>query len=171
MVLANIEEPDFGFLDESKPDKRNLIALLSKQTFKTLDIFELNRLEIANCVLDISMRPQHPHSHTTTSRPQAHKLILVGTAYLDQEPMPSRGRLLIFKLDPKECKIHLLKDINLQGGIQAVQTLRDNHPFLVLGQNNRVSLFSFGLNHNLDVTLTKLDSKVAGAYVQCIATV
>ena len=30
MILANIEEPDFGFIDPNKPDAKNIIALLSK---------------------------------------------------------------------------------------------------------------------------------------------
>ena len=39
LILTNIEEPDYGYLDASKPEARNMIALLSKQTFKTLDTF------------------------------------------------------------------------------------------------------------------------------------
>lgn len=39
LIVANIEEPDFGFIDPNKPEARNMIALLSKQTFKTLDTF------------------------------------------------------------------------------------------------------------------------------------
>ena len=110
-------------------------------------------------------------SHTTTTRNQPISLILVGTAYMDQETMPSRGRLLIFKLNAKECRIELLKQVNLQGSIQAISTLRENHKFLVLGQNNRVSLFNFALCYGPDIQLTKLDSKVSGAYVQCIKTI
>jgi hypothetical protein len=42
LILTNIEEPDYGYLDPSKPDCKNIIALLSKQTFKTLDMFRLD---------------------------------------------------------------------------------------------------------------------------------
>lgn len=41
LILASMEEPDYGFLDASRPDATNLIALLSKQTFKTLDTYHL----------------------------------------------------------------------------------------------------------------------------------
>lgn len=40
LLLANMEEPDYGFLDPNRQDT-NLLALLSKQTFKTLDTFHL----------------------------------------------------------------------------------------------------------------------------------
>jgi len=30
LIVANIEEPDYGYLDISKPNARNLVALLSK---------------------------------------------------------------------------------------------------------------------------------------------
>lgn len=92
-------------------------------------------------------------------------LILVGTAYLDNESMPSKGRLLIFNLHSTECKLELLKQVDLAGSIQAIGTLRDNHRFLVLGQNNKVSLFSFGIDHLRQVSVQKLDSKVSGSFV------
>lgn len=50
LVLASIEEPDFGYLDPSKPESVNLVALISKQSFKTIDIFPLERAEIVNCI-------------------------------------------------------------------------------------------------------------------------
>ena len=56
IILANIEEPDFGFLDPNRPDAKNMIALLSKQTFKTLDTFMLDRFEVANCVIQIDKK-------------------------------------------------------------------------------------------------------------------
>lgn len=79
----------------------------------------------------------------TNSRNQQVTLILVGTAYMDQGPMPSRGRLLIFKLHTKECRLELLKEMDLQGSVQAISSLRENHKFLTIGQNNKVSLYSF----------------------------
>ena len=30
LIVANIEEPDFGFIDPNKPEARNMIAFLSK---------------------------------------------------------------------------------------------------------------------------------------------
>jgi len=30
LIVANIEEPDYGYLDSSKPNAKNLLALLSK---------------------------------------------------------------------------------------------------------------------------------------------
>ena len=50
-MLANIEEPDFGFLDPNRPEAKNMIVLMSKQTFKTLDTFEMERFEVANCMV------------------------------------------------------------------------------------------------------------------------
>ena len=55
-MLANVEEPDYGFLDPQKPEAKNKIALLSKQTFKTLDYFELDRFEIANCLIQVDKK-------------------------------------------------------------------------------------------------------------------
>ena len=63
-----------------------------------------------------------------------------------------------------------MKSIDASGSVQAIGTLRENHKFLVLGQNNKLSLFNFVLVHGPDVVLTKLDSKVSGTYVQCIKT-
>jgi hypothetical protein len=51
LIVASLEEPDFGFLDPNRPDARNIIALLSKSTFKTLDTFQLDRFELANCLI------------------------------------------------------------------------------------------------------------------------
>lgn len=56
LVLANIEEPDFGFVDPNRPDAKNMIALLSKQSFKTLDTYEFDRHEIANSVYQIEKK-------------------------------------------------------------------------------------------------------------------
>jgi hypothetical protein len=117
LILANIEEPDYGYLDPSKPEKCNLIALLSKRTFKTLDVFGLDRMEVANCVVEITKRIQTHQSHVSTVRNQELRLILVGTAYLDAEAMPSRGRLLVFSLDVKDYKLSLIKKVDLQGSI------------------------------------------------------
>ena len=56
LILASMEEPDYGFLDANRPDATNLIALLSKQTFKTLDTFHLERFEVANCVIQVDKK-------------------------------------------------------------------------------------------------------------------
>lgn len=171
-MLANVEEPDFGYLDPTTPNCKNLIALLSKQTFKTLDLFELEKMEIANCVIEIKKQPTLQQNHTMASgSAPSLNLILVGTAFLDSESMPSKGRLLVFNLNTKECKLDLLKQVDLAGSIQAIGTLRDNHRFLVVGQNNKVALFSFGLDHHRQVSLQKLDCKVSGAFVQAIRTI
>lgn len=53
-MLASIEEPDFGYLDPSKPNSLNMLALVSKQTFKTIDIYHMERNEIVNCIHLIS---------------------------------------------------------------------------------------------------------------------
>ena len=56
LVLASIEEPDFGFVDPDRPDARNTVALLSKQSFKTLDTHELERYELATSVHQIEKK-------------------------------------------------------------------------------------------------------------------
>ena len=50
LVLANVEEPDFGFLDPNRPDARNSLQLLSKSTFASLDTYQFDRYELANCI-------------------------------------------------------------------------------------------------------------------------
>lgn len=97
------------------------------------------------------------------------RLVLVGTAYMDSATMPSNGRLLVFKLHIKECRLELLKSIDMQGSVQAICSLRENHQFLTIGQNNKVSLYSFQVC-TTDVSLVRLDTKVCGCYVQCIQT-
>jgi len=59
----------------------------------------------------------------------------------------------------------------MQGSIQAIATMGENHKFLVIGQNNSISLYNFALSISQDIMLMKLDSKVSGAYVQCIKTI
>ncbi|MFN9905681.1 MAG: hypothetical protein ACK56F_06075 [bacterium] len=56
MLLASVEQPDFSFLDPNQPNSVNVLALLSKTTFKTIDIFKLERYEIVNCILPIQKR-------------------------------------------------------------------------------------------------------------------
>lgn len=56
LIVASVEEPNFAFLDPSTPSATNMIAMLSKQTFKTLDAHKLDRNEIANCCLHIDKK-------------------------------------------------------------------------------------------------------------------
>ena len=68
-----------------------------------------------------------------SSRFEPAKLLFVGTAFLDAETMPSKGRLLIFQVNTKENRLELLKEIDLSGSVQALSSLRENHKFLVVG--------------------------------------
>jgi hypothetical protein len=48
-----------------------------------------------------------------SSRFEPAKLLIVGTAFLDAETMPSKGRLLVFKINTKEKKLELLKELDI----------------------------------------------------------
>jgi hypothetical protein len=95
----------------------------------------------------------------------------VGTAYLDEESMPSRGRLLIFKLDPKNCLIELVHQMQTPGSIQSMATLKENHEYLAIGINNRVIIYSLNLRLGNIFDLIAHDSKVSGTFIQCIKTI
>ena len=43
--------------------------------------------------------------------------IIVGTAILTEETMPQVGRLLIFKIQPKICKLQLVHEIEMNRNI------------------------------------------------------
>jgi len=122
LVLANIEEPDFGFVDPNRPDAKNMIALLSKQSFKTLDTYEFDRHEIANSIYQIEKKVSGSigvgnQGLRASYRNSPSIFVLVGTAYLDEETMPSRGRLLIFRIDPKECQLELVHTLQTPGSV------------------------------------------------------
>lgn len=84
--------------------------------------------------------------------------------------MPSKGRLLIFRIDQKDCRIHLVHQMKVQGSIQALATLRENHKFLALGINNRIHLYTLNLKHGHNFDLIQHDSKVSGTFIQTIKT-
>jgi hypothetical protein len=50
LLVASIEEPDFGYIDPARPNAVNCLALISKQTFKTIDTIKLKRSEVINCL-------------------------------------------------------------------------------------------------------------------------
>lgn len=52
LLVASLEEPNFGYLDSSK-DNVNLVALISKTTFRTIDVFKLDKNEVVNCLLHV----------------------------------------------------------------------------------------------------------------------
>jgi hypothetical protein len=173
LILANMEEPDYGFLDPNRPDATNLIALLSKQTFKTLHTFHLQRYEVANCVIQVDKKVsgQAGAQISTSSRNQPISLVLVGTAFLDEETLPSRGRLLIFKVDTKECRLELLHQTACAGSIQAIETIGENHKYLALAMNNKVVLHTFNMRHGYHFDLSEQDSKVSGTFAQCMKVI
>lgn len=52
LLVASLEEPNFGYLDSSK-DNVNIVALISKSTFRTIDVFKLDKNEVVNCLLHV----------------------------------------------------------------------------------------------------------------------
>ena len=95
----------------------------------------------------------------------------MGTAFADGDTMPSRGRLLIFRVDPKECRLELVHTMATPGSVQAMTTLKANHKYLALGLNNRVILYTLNLRHGNHFDLIEHDSKVSGTFVQCMQAV
>ena len=82
--------------------------------------------------------------------------------------MPSRGRLLIFRVDPKDCRLELVHTMLAPGSIQSMATLKANHKYLALGLNNRVILYTLNMKHGNSFDLIEHDSKVSGTFVQCM---
>ena len=85
--------------------------------------------------------------------------------------MPSRGRLLIFKISPKDCRMQLVHELKTPGSIQCMATLKENHKYLALGINNRVILYSLNLKHGNSFDIISHDSKVSGTFAQCMKTI
>jgi hypothetical protein len=49
-IAVLLEEPDFAYLDETKPDAVNVVAIVSRLNFKASALFRLNKTELANCI-------------------------------------------------------------------------------------------------------------------------
>lgn len=95
-IAVLLEEPDFAYLDETKPDAVNVIAVVSRLNFKASALFRLNKSELAICITFVKSVEQVSSGVSTyVNEP----VLVVGTTYLNpEEQMPSAGRLLI--LDP-----------------------------------------------------------------------
>lgn len=50
LLVASIEEPNLGYLDPQREDAVNMVALISKQSFRTIDLFRLEKFEVVTCV-------------------------------------------------------------------------------------------------------------------------
>lgn len=80
-IVVILEEPNLLYVDMTKPEV-NLVAIVSRTTFKAKAIFKLKKTEVANCIV------------------QRDQYIMVGTTFLKlDEQVPSQGRLLIFSLE------------------------------------------------------------------------
>jgi hypothetical protein len=77
----------------------------------------------------------------SSSRFSYKTFIIIGTAILTEETMPQVGRLLIFKIQPKICKLQLVHEIDINGSVQQVNTLLNNSKYIVLAINNRIDLY------------------------------
>jgi hypothetical protein len=85
--------------------------------------------------------------------------------------MPSKGRLLIFKVNAQECKFDLIHEKQAPGSIQALATMKENHKYLILGINNRIIVYSLNLRYGDHFEIEAHDSKVSGTFTQCIKTI
>ena len=89
-----LEEPDFAYLDETKPDAVNVIAVVSRLNFKATALFRLKKTEIPNCIHYIKGVEQADANGVMTQTP----VLIVGTTFLNpEEQMPTAGRLLLFE--------------------------------------------------------------------------
>lgn len=95
--MALLEEQDFAYLDETKPDAVNVIAVISRINFKASAMFRLKKGEIPNCI-------HHMHEMG----------LVVGTTFLNpEEQMPSAGRLLLFE----PYSLNLLQEFAMEGSV------------------------------------------------------
>ena len=174
LLVASIEEPNFAYLDASK-DNVNTVALISKTTFRTIDVFKLDKNEVVNCLLHVQKQVSGTESkgaYGGSNRFVAHSYIVVGTAYLQaEETMPTKGRVLIFKVQPQLYRLQLVHQTEKNGSIQQVATLGENHKYLVLAVNNRLDLLQFNLRLGENFDLSLLDSKAAGSLLNVVKTV
>ena len=61
---------------------------------------------------------------------------MVGTAFMDlNETLPTKGRLLIFEVDSQKRKLVLRHIENINGSVQAVATIKEDHKYMLLGVN------------------------------------
>mmetsp|Transcript_19263 Transcript_19263/g.32822 ORF Transcript_19263/g.32822 Transcript_19263/m.32822 type:complete len:332 (-) Transcript_19263:419-1414(-) len=105
------------------------------------------------------------------SRTQAATFVLAGTAFIDEKTIPSKGRLLVFRVNAKDCKLELVHEVVHQGSIQQLETARENHKYLLMGANNQVLLYSLNLKHGGQFDLRFHDSKICGQFVQVLKVV
>ena len=85
--------------------------------------------------------------------------------------MPQVGRLLIFKIQPKICKLQLVHEIDINGSVQQVNTLLNNSKYIVLAINNRIDLYQFNLKLGDKFEFIICDSKIAGTFLQVVKTI
>ena len=100
LIVASLEEPHLAFLDPDKEQAVNLIALISKSTFKTIHIQHLHKNEVLMSLTQIDKNT------TGIDSAQSSQYILAGTSFLNpDETIPTKGRLLIFKVEHKLCQL------------------------------------------------------------------
>jgi hypothetical protein len=125
----------------------------------------LEKEECPNCITFVSKKYNAPmysgiatdHHHFINAKTHA-GLVLIGTCYIDlNESIPKKGRLLIFNIDSVSLRLNLVHMIRLEGSVMAIQTLKDDHKYLVLGINNQTRVFAFNMKNAMGVPEIKLD--------------
>ena len=140
LMVVTLEAPNFEYMDE-KSAAINTIALLEKNTIETLDAYNLKKNELPNCLYFFEKRSSMPMLNSSSS--QLKKYVLVGTAFMDlNENLPTKGRVLIFEIDTSKKKMILRHIEQVNGSVQAVATLKEDHKYLILGINNQIQLHS-----------------------------
>jgi len=84
--------------------------------------------------------------------------------------MPTSGRLLIFKVQPKLCRLQLIQSFPQGGAVTSMGTLLANHKYLALAINNRIDLYLFNLRYGDNFDLVLQDQRTAGTYTQTVKT-
>ena len=54
-IVVLLEQPNMDYIDNSKPQACNVVALVSRSTMRTQAIFTLQKSEIANCAQTIDL--------------------------------------------------------------------------------------------------------------------
>eukprot|EP00347_Sterkiella_histriomuscorum_P011081 403373826 len=165
LMIALMEVPNYEYLDLNSPAV-NQIALLDSSTMEMLELFSLQKEEIASCLYLFEKKPS---SATLSIRNQS-RYVAIGTAIIKtDEYLPSKGRLMIFEIDTRQRKLIIKHSFQTNGSVQSIAMLRDDK-YLVLGVNNDLQLFSMQIKPQ-EIKLQLLQTLQVGTAIQQIFAV
>jgi len=108
-------------VDSPEFPEASFVRLLDDRTFELLDSLRLDELEQAISVISMSFNPDLDEDGAGDMEVEhAKTYYVVGTAYVDEEPDPIRGRILVLeviKLEGDERKLNLVAEKLTRGAV------------------------------------------------------